>query len=30
MVCQNLEIVEREKYMKDRHKKIIAAEAKLI
>jgi restriction endonuclease len=29
-VCQNLEIVEREKYMKDRHKKIIAAEAKLI
>lgn len=30
MVCQDLEIKEREKYMKERHKKIIAAEAKLI
>ena len=30
MVCQELEIREREKYMKERHKKIIASEAKLI
>mmetsp|Transcript_35739 Transcript_35739/g.54701 ORF Transcript_35739/g.54701 Transcript_35739/m.54701 type:complete len:218 (+) Transcript_35739:171-824(+) len=28
--CQEMEAEEREKYMKDRHKKIIAAEAKLI
>ena len=28
--AQELEITEREKYMKERHKKIIAAEAKLI
>ena len=28
--CQELEAIEREKYMKDRHKRIIAAEAKLI
>ena len=28
--CQELEIEERENYMEDRHKKIIAAEAKLI
>jgi len=28
--CQEMEIDEREKYMKDRHKKIISTEAKLI
>jgi hypothetical protein len=30
VVCQEMEIEERENYMKERHKKIIAAEAKLI
>lgn len=30
MQCQEMELAEREKYMKERHKKIIAAEAKLI
>jgi hypothetical protein len=30
MQCQDMELAEREKYMKERHKKIIAAEAKLI
>jgi hypothetical protein len=28
--CQEMEIDEHENYMKERHKKIIAAEAKLI
>jgi|TARA_B110000285_G_scaffold219288_1_gene269717 hypothetical protein len=28
--CQELETKEREKYMQERHKKIIQAEAKLI
>ena len=30
MRCQELEAIEREKYMQERHKKIISAEAKLI
>ena len=30
MTCQELEAVERESYMQNRHKKIISAEAKLI
>jgi hypothetical protein len=30
IACQEMEIEERENYMKDRHKKIISAEAKLI
>ena len=28
--CQELEAIEREKYMQERHKKIISAEANLI
>jgi hypothetical protein len=30
VICQELEQKEREKYMQERQKKIIAAEAKLI